>query len=335
MPPQVRHLPGVDYIEEEGYATGDQDDRVLPWHIDRIDQNYLPLDYKYSPIGDGRGTDVYILDSGINYDHQEFEYRAKYSGYDPVDEYNNRDSSVAVTRQYGRDCHGHGTHVASLCGGKTFGVAKDVNIYSVRVLDCNNAAPWSVVIDGLDHVSGVVAQRGRPAIISMSLSGSFYRTVNDVVDRLVVNESITVVTVAGNGKDDSCSRSPASSDNAITVAGSNSINGLYLSTNYGNCVDLFAPGSRVLGANFSCNSCSKYLSGTSMSAPIVSGIAAIHLSRQPRLTPAAVKQLLIRDSVKDIIIYDQNVIPPLFWDRTKNRLAQIGGNVRSRPQNCY
>ena len=318
-------MPGVDYIEEEGYATGDQDDSVLPWHVDRVDQNYLPLDYKYSPIGDGRGTDVYILDSGINFDHEEFEFRAKYAGRDPVDEYNNRDSSSSsVTRQFGRDCHGHGTHVASLCGGKTFGVAKNANIYSVRVLDCNNAAPWSVVIDGLDYVSGVVKERGRPAIVSMSLSGAFYRAVNDVVERLV-SEGITVVTVAGNGKEDSCSRSPGSSDSVITVAGSNSVDGLYLSTNYGLCVDLFAPGSRVLGANHSCNACSKYLSGTSMSAPIVSGIAAIHLSRQPKLTPAAVKTLLISESVKDIIIYDPTVIPAASWARTKNRLAQVGG----------
>ena len=318
-------MPGVDYIEEEGFAVGDQDDTILPWHLDRITQTFLPLDFSYGPIGDGRGVDVYILDSGINYDHDEFESRAKYGGYDPVDEYNGNDNSAQ--KQYGRDCHGHGTHVASLCGGKTYGSAKKVNIYSIRVLGCNNAAPWSVVIDGLDYVSRVVPQRGRPAVVSMSLSGSYHRAVNEVVERLIA-EGITSVTVAGNGKVDSCGRSPASSNSIITVAASNSTDGLYRSTNYGLCVDIFAPGSRVLGANHSCTNCSKYLSGTSMAAPIVSGIAAIHLSRKPRLTPAAVKQQLISDAVNNVLVYDEAIIPSSFWDRTKNRLLQVQGKKR-------
>ena len=328
---QVRHLPGVDYIEEEGFAVGDQDDTILPWHVDRIDQKFLPLDFNYSPIGDGRGVDVYILDSGINYDHEEFQFRAKYGGYDPVDEYAiNLQNERNYQRRYGRDCHGHGTHVASLCGGKTFGSAKKVNIYSIRVLECSNAAPWSVVIDGLDYVSGVVPERGRPAIVSMSLSGFYHRMVNEVVERLI-SEGITVITVAGNGNADSCGRSPGSSDSVITVAASSSSDGLYRSTNYGFCVDVFAPGSRVLAADMNCTRCSKYLSGTSMAAPIVSGIAAIHLSRQPRLSPAAVKEKLISDSVSNVLVYDEEIIPQSYWARTKNRLVQLQGNVSLVP----
>lgn len=322
MNSQVRHLPGIDYIEEEGFAVGDQNDSILPWHVDRIDQASLPLDFNYSPIGDGNGVDVYILDSGINYDHEEFESRAKYGGYDPVDAYNGDDSSVP--KQYGRDCHGHGTHVASLCGGKTYGSAKKVNVYSIRVLACNNAAPWSVVIDGLDYVSKVFPQRGRPVVLSMSLSGAYHRTVNDIVEKLT-SEGITVVTVAGNGKADSCSRSPASANSAITVGASSSVDGLYSSTNYGLCVDVFAPGSRILAADHNCTNCSKYLSGTSMAAPIVSGIVAVHLSRKPRLTPSAVKQLLISETVDDVLVYDEEIIPVSSWDLTKNRLVQLTG----------
>ena len=319
----MRHLPGIDYIEEEGFAVGDQDDTILPWHLDRIDQRSLPLDYNYSPIGDGHGVDVYILDSGINYDHEEFEDRAKYGGYDPMDEYNKREVN-SIQRQYGRDCHGHGTHVASLCGGKTYGSAKKVNIYSIRVLGCNNAAPWSVVIDGLDYVSRVVPQRGRPAVVSMSFSGAHHRSVNDVVERLI-SEGMTLVTVTGNGNGDSCGRSPASSDSIITVAASSKTDRLYRSTNYGLCVDLFAPGSRILGADHNCTTCSKYLSGTSMAAPIVSGIAAVHLSRRPRLTPADVKQRLISDSVSNALVYEEEIIPSAFWTRTANRLLRITG----------
>ena len=323
----MRHLPGVDYIEEEGFAFGEQsqNDSILPWQVDRIDQNRLPFDYIYSPIGDGSGVDVYILDSGINYDHEEFEYRAKYGGYDPVDEYAiNVESKSNHRRLNGRDCHGHGTHVASVCGGKTFGSAKKVNIYSIRVLACNNAAPWSVVIDGLDYVSRVVPERGRPAIVSMSLSGAYFKAVNDIVDRLT-QEGITVVTVAGNGKADSCSRSPGSSDSAITVAGSSSVDGLYSSTNYGLCVDIFAPGSRIRGADMNCTKCYKYQSGTSMAAPLVSGVAAIHLSRKPRLTPAKVKAALIRDSVRDALFYNEETIPRSSWTLTKNQLLQVQG----------
>ena len=239
----MRHLPGVEYIEEEGFVTGDQNDDILPWHVDRIDQKHLPLDQIYSPIGDGQGVDVYILDTGINYDHEEFECRARYGGYDPVDEYE-IENNLNHTRQYGHDCHGHGTHVASLCGGKTYGSAKKVNIYSIRALGCNGRAPWSTVIDGLDYISGVVPIRGQPAIISISLSGSYYTVVDEMVERLV-EEGIIVVAGAGNNRIDSCSVSPAGSNSSITVARSNSMDGLYHRTNYGACVDIFVPASTI------------------------------------------------------------------------------------------
>ena len=306
---------------------GDQDDTILPWHVDRIDQKSLPVDYNYSPIGDGHGVDVYILDSGINYNHEEFEDRAKYGGYDAVDEYNRNRNENSIQKQYGRDCHGHGTHVASLCGGKTYGSAKKVNIYSIRVLECNNAAPWSVVINGIDYVSRVVPHRGRPAVVSMSFSGSYHRSVDEIVKRLI-SEGITLVTVAGNGNLDSCGRSPASSNGIITVAASTKTDRLYSFTNYGLCVDLFAPGSRILGADHNCTRCSKYLSGTSMGAPIVSGIAAVHLSRQPKLKPAAVKQLLISESVSNALVYEEEIIPSSYWERTTNRLLQITGKKK-------
>ena len=108
-------MPGVDYVEEEGLAVGTQS--IPEWHLDRLDQVPPTLDHAYWPIGDGRGVDVYILDSGIHYEHEEFEFRAKYAGRDPTDDYNiaNFAEDERPERQYGRDCHGHGTHVASLC----------------------------------------------------------------------------------------------------------------------------------------------------------------------------------------------------------------------------
>ena len=324
----MRQLPGVEYIEEEGFVVGDELDKddILPWHVDRIDQTHRPLDNIYSPIGDGHRVDVYIFDTGINYDHEEFECRAKYGGYDPMDEYEINSENVNRTRQYGRDCHGHGTHVASLCGGKTYGSAKKVNMYSIRVLGCNGRAPWSTVIDGLDYISGVVPVRGRPAIISMSLGGSYYTVVDEMVERLV-EEGITVIAGAGNRRDDACSVLPAGSNSSITVAGSNSMDGLYQRTNYGACVDIFAPASTVRGANINCIRCYRYRSGTSMATPLVSGVAAIHLSQKPWLTPADIKTILINEAASNVLIYDESIIPQSYWTVTKNRLLQIQGNI--------
>ncbi len=319
----------MDYIEEEGIAEGVQDES-LKWHLDRLDQAGLPLDLFYNPIGEGQGVDVYILDTGINYHHEEFEYRAKYAGYDPVDAYEENLDEEEVPggtfeRRYGADCHGHGTHVASLSGGKTYGSAKKVTIYSVRVLQCNNAAPWSTVLDGLDYVYRITYNRGRPAIASLSLGGSYYQTVNNAMETLY-GVGIPVIVAAGNGVADSCYRSPASSNFALTVAGSRDGDRMYTlgsGTNYGACVNIFAPGESILSADYRCANCSVVFSGTSMSAPIVSGVAAIHLSRQPLLTPYQLFQKMINESIKDALNFTG--IPRDAWEVTPNRLIHVQG----------
>ena len=239
-----------------------------------------------------------------------------------MDKYEGATPSLA---RNGSDCHGHGTHVASLCGGKTYGSAKKVRLYSIRVLQCDNAAPWSTVLEGIDYVASVATQRRRPAIISMSLGGSFYRSMNNAVAS-VVRQGIHVITVAGNGQQDSCGQSPSSSTAAVTVAGTRNGDGLYLrgsGTNYGECVDIFAPGELIRAADHRCRNCSKYLSGTSMAGPIVSGVAAIHLSHQPLLTPAELKQKLIDESIKNVI--DYTGMPNNYKQRTPNRLVYIPG----------
>lgn len=321
----------MDYIEEEGIVEGMQDAGLL-WHLDRLDQRKLPLDLRYNPIGDGEGVDVYILDSGINYDHEEFENRAKYAGYDPVDEYEATVDEADLPggvfqRRYGADCHGHGTHVASLAGGKTYGSAKKITIYSIRVLQCDNAAPWSTVLDGLDFMSRISYERGRPAIASLSLGGSFYQTMNNAME-ILYGQGIHVITAAGNGIRDACYQSPASSPFALTVGGSRDGDWLYTlgsGTNYGPCVDIFAPGESILSADYGCPNCSIIFSGTSMSTPIVTGLAAIHLSRQPLLTPYQLQEKLINESTKDALNYTG--IPRNAWDSTPNRLVKIQGEL--------
>ena len=321
-------MPAVDYIEEEGFAEGMQLD--IPWHLDRLDQIEPLLDHSYSPIGDGSGVDVYILDSGINYSHEEFESRAKYSGRDPTDEHNlfNEDT-VALTQQFGQDCHGHGTHVASLCGGKTFGSAKNVRLHSVRVLGCNNAGPWSVVLAGLDFVVGLAEKTNRPSIISMSLSGLYFYLMDIAVTRTVSN-GVHVIVAAGNGNDDACLLSPASNSLAITVGGSREGDGLYTlgpGTNFGGCIDFFSPGERILAADRSCNNCSIVFSGTSMSTPLVSGLAAIILGKEPLLTPFNLKNRLIKESIKGVLNFAG--MPGEYLERTPNRLVNVQGNNTS------
>lgn len=315
-------MPSVHYIEEEGYAEGDLGDPE--WHLDRLDQRTPELDLSYAPIGDGSGADIYILDSGINYDHEEFEYRAKYAGRDPTDEYNLANSdSVKLLR--GRDCHGHGTHVSSLSGGKTYGSAKKARLFSVRVLGCSNSGPWSGVLAGLDTVADRVQKTNRPSIVSMSLSGPYNQATNDAVIKLV-NQGVHVVVAAGNGGKDACVRTPASNRLVITVAGSRRGDGLYLlgvGSNFGSCVDIFAPGESIRAADWSCSNCSVEYSGTSMSTPLVSGLAAIKLTQEPLMSPANLKRALIDESIKDAL--DFTGIPAVFRTTTVNRLITIPG----------
>lgn len=314
-------MPAVDYIEEEGFAVGTQEDHVA-WHLDRLDQILPTLDHAYNPIGDGAGVDVYILDSGINYEHQEFEYRAKYAGLDPTDDYLTLSPSQRLN---GRDCHGHGTHVASLCGGRNFGTAKKATLYSVRVLGCNNAGPWSVVLAGIEHAVTQAEASHRPSILSMSFSGDRYNVVNNAVS-YALSRGVHAIMAAGNGGTDSCARSPAGTVGGIAVAGTRQGDGLYSSgpgTNFGTCVSIFAPGQRVLGADRNCNNCSKFLSGTSMSAPLVSGLAAILLGREPMLSPAQLRTRLLDASIKDVVNFEG--MPANFRNITPNRLATIPG----------
>lgn len=296
-------------------ATGDQSS--IPWHLDRLDQERLPHDGRYQPFGNGTGVDIYIMDSGINFDHEEYGGRAIYSGYDPVDNY-----YTSSPQWSGRDCHGHGTHVSSLAAGRKYGVAKGARVYSIRILNCQNFAPWSVTLDGIDYVSRVIRQRGRPAVVSMSLGGDFTQSVNTAVEGLVT-QGIPVVVAAGNDQDDACRKTPASASSVITVGGSANGDGLYFATNFGACVDIFAPGSRILGADHTCRSCSKQLSGTSMATPMVSGAVAIHLQRNGSLTPRELKSRLINDAVVNALNF--NGIPSNLRRVTPNRLLHITG----------
>ena len=265
--------------------------------------------------------DVYILDSGIMFEHEEFEHRAKYAGYDPADQYEYDKGTDNYVPKRGADCHGHGTAVASMVGGKTYGIAKKANLYSVRVLRCDTTAPWSVVLDGLNYVAEIISKRSPYAVVLLAFSGSFSTAINDTIESLS-QRNIIVVAAAGNSGIDACTGSPSSSPFAITVGSTDRYDIIAATSNYGSCVDLFAPGEGITTANNQCGSCSGVMSGSTLAAGLTAGVAAAYFSQIPHLTPAQIRENILHLSIMDDI--NLTSIPEDVRSETPNVLLSIG-----------
>ena len=269
----IRRNPNVSFIEADGEMTAIGDQGSPPsWGLDRIDQTDLPLSQSYHYDNDGSGVSAYIIDTGIRFDHQEYNGRA-FSGYDFVD----GDSDAA-------DCHGHGTHVAGTVGGTTVGVAKNVSLYAVRVLGCSGSGSYAGVIAGIDWVA---ANGSHPAVANMSLGGGFSSAVNTAVNNAVAS-GVTFAVAAGNDNADACIKSPASAANALTVGASTSNDARSSFSNWGTCVDLFAPGSGIYSSTRTSTSSYASWNGTSMATPHVAGVAALYLAAHPTADAATV-----------------------------------------------
>ncbi|XP_071789112.1 aqualysin-1-like [Asterias amurensis] len=279
----IRSMDDVEFVEEDSYVY---EDSVSSWGLDRIDQDDLPLDDSFSPPGDGAGVNVYVLDTGIHYTHEEFEGRAHY-GYDVIGD-----------GLEGRDCRGHGTHCAGTIGGKTYGVAKKVTLWSVRVLNCRGSGVRSGTIEGMNWVIGNATG---PSVVSMSLGGSASMLSNNAVSKLY-NAGITVVVSAGNDNYQSCWKSPASAPKAITVGSTTDTDARSYFSNYGSCVDIFAPGSSIKSASIESNTATSTKSGTSMACPHVSGAAAIELGMNPSLSPSEVADTLTEKALVNKVV---------------------------------
>ncbi|MFI9582467.1 S8 family peptidase [Streptomyces sp. NPDC052236] len=284
----VRALPGVASVEEDAQVsavkpTPAASGKHVPsasWGLDRIDQRGLPLDAEFTVNGTGRGATAYILDTGIEYSHSEFEGRATY-GFDAIGD-----------GQRGQDCHGHGTHVAGTVGGKTYGVAREANLVSVRVLDCEGTGTWSSILAGLDWVS---AHARQPAVLNGSLGGPKSTAVNDAANA-VAAAGVLPVVAAGNESSDACSVSPASADRAVTVGASTRSDQESDFSNFGPCLSLYAPGASIVSAKMGGGSVA--LNGTSMATPHVTGIALLRRASMATATPAEVATWLGESSTK-------------------------------------
>ncbi|MFD2795929.1 S8 family peptidase [Promicromonospora vindobonensis] len=291
-PGQAKKLeadPSVAYVEQNRVMTADDTQSPVPsWGLDRIDQAELPLDDSYTYESTGSGVTAYIVDTGILTTHEDFGGRAV-SGTDTVD----GDDDAT-------DCAGHGTHVAGTVGGSAHGVAKDVSLVAVRVLDCGGSGSFDGVIAGIDWVTAD-HEAGAPAVANMSLGGGFSQAVNDAVSAAVA-DGVTFALAAGNDSGaDACDGSPSSTPEAITVGATEDTDARASYSNIGTCVDLFAPGSGITSAWHTGDTDTNTISGTSMATPHVAGAAALVLSGNPAATPAEVGDALTGAALPDVV----------------------------------
>ena len=279
----LRQDPDVAYIEQNAVVRLNtvHDVGGGPDGLDRIDQRQLPLDGLYNDFDrNGSGVHAYIVDTGIRASHNEFTGRVG-NGTDAVNGDTNPD-----------DCNGHGTHVASTVGGTDFGVAKAVTLHAARVLDCGGSGTIDGVIAGIDFVRTDCTANGRVCVANMSLGGGFSQALNDSVASAVA-AGIPFALAAGNESQNACNTSPASEPSAITVAAKDDSDVRASFSNFGTCVDIFAPGVSILGANIGSDSATQSISGTSMASPHIAGAAALIRGANPGLSPDQVLQEMI------------------------------------------
>jgi len=273
----------VKFVEEDGVVTADATQSNPPWGLDRIDQRNLPLNAIYTFNWTGSGVRAYVIDTGIRTSHTQFGGRAS--------------NVFDAFGGSGADCNGHGTHVSGTIGGSIYGVAKSVMLRGVRVLDCNGSGSNSGVIAGVDWVR---QNHIAPAVANMSLGGGASSALDTAVNNLH-NANVTIAVAAGNSNANACNSSPARAANAITVGSTTTTDARSSFSNFGTCLDLFAPGSGILSAWFSSNTATATLSGTSMASPHVAGVAALYKQANPSASSTTIRNAIVNNATTNVV----------------------------------
>jgi subtilisin family serine protease len=273
-------------VEPDGIATIVTTQSNATWGLDRVDQRALPLNTTYNYTNTGAGVTAYIIDTGLRFSHGEFGGRAS-TGFDAID------------GGSADDCHGHGTHVAGTVGGTTYGIAKGVTLIGVRVLNCSGSGTWSQVIAGINWVTGNHAA-GAPAVANLSLGGGANSSVDAAVAGMI-SDGVATAIAAGNSRRNACQFSPARVGAAMTIGATTRTDGRASFSNYGNCVDWFAPGVSITSAWYNSNTATNTISGTSMASPHTAGVAALYLEDNASASPAAVRTALFNNTTKNVV----------------------------------
>jgi serine protease len=285
--------PRVDYVQENGIVYANATQTGATWGIDRVDQRDLPLNQTYNYDTTASNVHAYIIDTGIRGTHTNFGGRVS-GGY------------TSITDGQGtNDCNGHGTHVAGTVGSATYGIAKAVQLHPVRVLNCQGSGTDAGVIAGVDWVT---ANHVKPAVANMSLGGGASTALDQAVTNLW-NAGVFVAVAAGNDNSNACNYSPARAAAVFTVGSTTSTDARSSFSNYGTCLDIFAPGSSIMSTWSTSDTATNTISGTSMASPHVAGVGALYLAANPAATPSQVGTAIINASTPNKVTSPQTGSP--------------------------
>jgi len=280
--------PEVAFVEQDAVVSAASTQADPPsWGLDRVDQRAGTLDSRYSYANAGSGVTAYVIDSGIRISHVQFGGRATVGA-----------DFIGDDGMNGLDCFGHGTHVAGTIGGNDYGIAKDVKLVAVRVLNCSGGGSMSALIAGVDWVT---THALLPAVANVSIQAP----PDDALDMAVrgsIAAGVTYVVSANNAYGDACNYSPSRVADAITVAATTSSDARTTYSNAGPCVDIFAPGDSITSATSTSDTATAVMSGTSMAAPHVAGAAALYLAANPDASPAEVAGALAANATPGVVI---------------------------------